>query len=317
MVCKPLKNVLPDNRRRRTVRLLVCSLWVAALILWAAGWMYLHRDEGVGEISENAFQEPPTAVPGSPAALETLAGLEFVRCDPEHDFRPLAAISCESLWTENGQLGVFQTALHKELTLDKPRLRLYEYSNTVAATGDKDRNLAAGASHAASAPDFTALITDAFTATWSGVMAKMNTDPVIDLSNTTRVFFRDLDCSRHRDGVETLRLQCRRAQLSWRKPDVLDLRGHVCIRTADGRQMECNQARWYFSQQLFRIEGRYWFNDNGNTREGSGGTWDYALNPANTTSQTIAATAAATTISTSSSSLPTLRGKALNKGEQP
>ncbi len=294
------------QRRRRIVRRLIVGLWLGVLALWIGGWMYLQRDRNGGGIGEQQFAEPSAAQPDRAESLQTLGGLEFVRCDPERGFRPLAAISCAGVWTENGQLGVFQTALHKELTLDKPSLRLYEYSDAAAAGGGEGGGAAADAAGGMS--NFTGFITEAFTAMWSDAKTRLRSESIIDVSNTTQVFLRDFSCTWHRDGAETLRLQCRRAQLSWKKPDVLELRGHVFLRSAEGRQIECHRAQWLLSSRCFSIEGKYIIQENGAIHSAARGQWDYSLAPVSAENQTLAATAAATTI-TESTIFPSARAE--------
>ncbi len=191
----------------------------------------------------------------------------FTHCDPQHNGRPLFAVSFARLGVENNSLGMFRTALHKMLKVQGLSVGFYRYSSTGPANDS-----VALERLTADAEEF---IFD-FIQKLAGPVGACRLNEV-DFGNVSEAYISDFDCRVFLDGSLDLAVTSNRAVASYKQAGLL-LRGHVIIRTADDSRLETNCLVWDFRRQQFIVDGPYLLSRNGTKTTGKSIRLDTKLN---------------------------------------
>jgi hypothetical protein len=242
----------------------VVRLWlryvflVAWLVIWAAmSIVYIHRSQLNHYQAQSDFPAPPD---------NQIDGLTCYRYDPCTNKLCFEA-RIGSLRTENATVGIFKTAVAREIKVKDLRLffcqssassapAVLEYSALPESSVDSKNVLGSILSRLADAKD-----------RWS-----VN----IDLSNPVDVTIDNFDCRIFDNDTLRLSVKSRRAVLDSGRPQVM-LRGHVVI-TADGGTLESNCVRWDIQKQQFTADGTYFLRQGESRIAGKGICVDNHLN---------------------------------------
>lgn len=254
------------------IRRVLKSLWArpgiaVLLLIWI--FVAVALMSGSGDQRFTMPQAGPN--PGSfRAASRTIEDFQTWRADHADESRPLYRLSFESLTAANGSHGAFKTALHKTVTIEALRLRLYTYSaSKPAATGGVDE------------PALTAtggpkdrIITEVIR-TLTRTDGSWNLGP--DVSNTTEILVRDFEYTLFFDHRRDLDIKCMRAAVeSWPR---ISLRGCVMVTAADGSRLQTNKAVWDARANTFLVPGSYYLTKNATSSTGRRVKFDACLNP--------------------------------------
>jgi len=273
-----LKVLLAGFRRYRRLALLLIWIGVGVGMLIFAGRVDLSGsvDGGVGsgvvELSDVSSEMDTNRV----------VGFDFVQRDPGNDYRESFRLSFGEMSVENGELGVFRSAMHKVVTFRDLKLRVFGYSNGVAAAdgnaGVKGGAVLAGmlfgdGGELGSDKDIISGVLGSF---FGGKDSKIRG---LDVSNTSEVFVRGFECEFVKDGELSVRISSKRASLSYREPRSVMLRGHATVKTGDGTTLESNGVEWCVGDQCFVVRGHYVLTRNGEKISGRGICLDRRLEP--------------------------------------
>jgi hypothetical protein len=214
-----------------------------------------------------------------------IAGLSFVRRDPDKANRPVFSFSFQRLQPENSRLGMFATPLHKVLNVSDLGIRQFHYCDVDAALSPiptSDLNPLDS-----TRPDRPGDLTT--------LWAKLADDAAVlsgrhfshlDLTNTSEIRIRNFDYQVYEDGKLLFSVVSKQANLS-HEFDGIFLRGHVTITAADGTTLETNRVKWDAESRLFRVDGSYVIKGLAGNTTGKGISVDYQLNK--TPRQTVSA----------------------------
>jgi hypothetical protein len=245
----------PGSRRRKLALLLAC--WLVEGIVWVSIF---------GGDVPGAASRPVTGGPlvePAPAANETGA-FSARRLDPAAGHRPVFCVSWKNMRAENGQVGVFRTALSRTITIDGLQIKSYRYSRAAEDRQDED----------------------ALVQTIAGLGCQLQQEfagmqiegPLADVSHAAKVAVRDLHYSLIRDGQPALDIRCRSAIASAPGLQVV-LRGGVIIEAAGGDTLMSNCVLWDAKMNQFSIPGAYSLSRHGVRTNGRGMHCDQQLCP--------------------------------------
>jgi hypothetical protein len=257
-------------------------MWGKAVVL-SASWivscilLYVSADNGPSTVCNDV--ECHALESGLPR--NQTGAVRYTRWDPKEAYRPVFSAGFENLLADNNRLGIFKTALHKEVRIQNFQVRLHNYGFGRDAAGS---NLHPGRSYANGMEDVFPVISGA--AIDGKTLLKMVGALMgpgdglrirIDLSNVTEVLVAGFSWEVFLNGELLLGIQSKRALASCEQAGIL-LRGHVTITSADGGSLECNCAKWDIEKERFTVDGVYVLRREGMTTAGKDICVDSQLN---------------------------------------
>ena len=225
------------------------------------------------------------------------------RLDAKAGYQPAFYVAWENLEGANGQLGLFNTALHKTIIIDGLEARFYHYpdnetdgKNTAAGPAGPPRHggsfLSPAAYGASRSPESDARRDDATGAYPTSPVRMLHAlehelrgdlegievenSLLIDVSNATKVVIRDLDYAFFEGETLTLGVRCSRATVS-KSGSELALQGRVAITAAGGSRLVSSRVRWDLKRNIFTVPGTFMINRNGTLVKGRGIRCDHRL----------------------------------------
>jgi len=270
----------------RGVRLavLLCSwvLSILALIIFTA------NNESNTLYSKMQNCEPELRLPKN-----QMGAVSYRRYDSKENGRPVHFISFRSLLVENNNFGIFKTATHKVVKIQDLELTFHRYTplNITSSTnlsGKKDAETSTDtqSEHSVTTtPDVSTAPEGTFTYTGELLndiyrLIKPNDHwrINIDISNTSEVCVTNFDYNAFYDGAPLLIVRSKKATTSNKHPDVVTLRGHVIVKTADNSVLESNYVTWDTRKHHFTADGNYFLSRNGRKIRGKDICVDDKLN---------------------------------------
>jgi len=185
-------------------------------------------------------------------------GVEYIRWDPNHDYRPVSFISCDNMRVENKIRGL--------------ELEFYGYSSQRSNLTDMSYDYSGGEHKITDAQTIAGLITRLTDRRRSFHVSNF------DLGNVSEISIEDLDYRVFNNADLRFRVRSKRARSSSKRGEMI-LRGHVMITGADGGTLSCNRAKWRVKQKHFKIDGVYVLDRHGVVTSGKGILVDLKLNP--------------------------------------
>lgn len=241
------------------------SVWILSFFLFVS-FVYYHAKNK----SYNNSVPPEVAVP---VRQNELAALSYKSWDPEENYRPVFLINCQKLYTENNELGLFKTALHKVINIDDLRLKFYRYtSNTksdVSKVASVTKSDVSKATSVNPLPGESDSNVKSFINDVMGCMVKQGNkwQVNIDLGNISEVCIANFDYQIFHDTNLFFAAQSSRATVSYKKSGLM-LQGRAKITIADGSTLAGNNIEWDLKNQNFFVKGVYVINHNGEITTG-------------------------------------------------
>jgi len=287
-------SLAPLSQRPRCAFLAACWLTVAvycAVLCW--------NDDRFTDAPDGArFETSDLTVTGNETGRFSLR-----RLDAETGYQPAFYVAWENLQGANGQLGLFNTALHKTIIIDGLEAKFYHYpdeeaggKNTVAGPAEPTRHagffLSPAAYGAARVPESDAPGDRAKTAYPTSPVQMLHAleyelrgalegievenSLLIDVSNATKVVIRDMDYAFFEGEALALGVRCSRATVS-KSGSQLALQGRVAITAAGGSRLVSSRVRWDLKRNIFTVPGTFMINRNGTLVKGRGIQCDHRL----------------------------------------
>lgn|GEM_PF-2795787 len=195
--------------------------------------------------------------------------------DPEADNQTIFSISFDRLQSENGRLGIFNTAAHKVLNIQNLWMRSFEYISQEGGAKNvvniMDVCQPGRFLDKKSAPDNEDEVSEKLNRIISEWFSE------IDLSNALEARIDGFNYQHFNNGVAVFTLRSKKARIALGSNNLL-LRGHVFINTANGDTLESNHVRWDPKSRLFIISGGYVIERNGIKTTGEAACVDSQLN---------------------------------------
>ena len=206
----------------------------------------------------------------------------YTSCDPTNNGRPVYNINFSDFKTEMGNLGVFKTGMYSIAKLKDLSLTFYDYSaSTSSQTADHEfADLNPSETQTYIHKPILSLDYLALT-----IQDKLNElDPSLlksnsDMESIAEIFATDFKYRFVFNDKSSCKVTSKRLIASYKDSKVA-LRGHVTITNAAGKTLQCNRAKWDIQNQMFNIDGFYVIQENGQTQTGNNGSFDFNLNSA-------------------------------------
>ena len=169
----------------------------------------------------------------------------LVRYNPKNKFQPEYSIQIDALKIRNGKIGLFHSALCKQVNLQDLKLNLYSHTQN----SRKAKN----------APtDFSSSMENMIYSLPSNLRKAIYSDkspsPADDFLENIGANITDFRLNWLHDNESQLQLQSKQAFLTAQNTGELMLRGAVTIRTPQ-RTLRSNHIVWDIRQQLFTVRG--------------------------------------------------------------
>lgn len=174
-------------------------------------------------------------------------GFGYARWEPKPDGRLLHHISFDNLHIESSDLGIFKTAMSREMVFEGLKLRLhnYESSNFAEVSGSAIEDLAGRGS------PFSERIA-------GRLLSYLKRYPQVlpAARNITGLRINEFDCELFCDDSSKLSVTSAKAEFSGLEKEMV-LRGRVVIKSNNGRTLRANHIRWDIVEDKFRVKGIY------------------------------------------------------------
>ena len=196
-------------------------------------------------------------------------GFSTIVSDPANDFRPRYSLSFDNLKIINGKVGLFRTALSKQVNLGQSHINLYSYTPDLDSTASHAFDLNSALQQLAGS--LPGQITEMFGS------QRENREMIETLLEAVRLDITDFQLNWLHDDQNQLTIQSKRAGLTALEPDRLMLRGAVSIQTPE-TIVQSNHIVWDINQQLFIVKGSYVLTRDGEKQFGLNICFDSQLN---------------------------------------
>ena len=248
-----------------------------------------------GSESSSSLQSPD--LPEMQLQRNQLGAFSTIRHDSSQNGRPSFAASFESLSTENGKAGFFNTALQRTVKLNDFKVDFFRYSSESNSVGLKpnletqrqsnhDQKTDFGKVKKVSIEQKPATLKDVFKqclgkslvkgGVFSGKKQDFSVNDHVDFNNISKLSVTDFQYNRFFDEELEFSLTCKKAETS-DDQSVLSLRGHVVITTGNGSKLETNRVFWDMNNETFQVKGNYFLNHNGTFKTGRNTCFDVTL----------------------------------------
>lgn len=174
-------------------------------------------------------------------------GFGYARREPKCDGRLLHFISFNNLRVENSDVGIFKTAMSREIVLEKLKLRLYDYEQSNSAEIFDSVIIKLTGVGKSSPEKITERIEN---------YLRRCTQVLPAARNVTGLRIKGFDCDLFRGAEPWLCITSAKAEFSGRDNELV-LRGRVVVESGSGRTLRANHIRWNIIEDKFRVKGVY------------------------------------------------------------
>jgi len=233
-----------------------------------------------------------------------LGATSLIRRDPSLNSRVVSVVSFRSLTTENGELGIFKTALQRTVLLKGLKVDVPRYSQTHLQVHPSEDNLEAvlkpvtvtsnddsivvERTNSHSCKETVSIFGQNSTQDCLGELVEKLRSIIkskrdynfrlnVDFSNISKVLIAGFQFNHFVDEALKLSIQSKIAETSHEESGLI-LRGHVLVKTNSGRVLECNRIVWDVKEEIFKVNGVYALNQNGTIETGRDVCLDMNLN---------------------------------------
>lgn len=194
----------------------------------------------------SSSRREPLSIP-----VNSVNSFSYVHFDPDQNGNPLWGISFDSMVTQNGDAGVFKTAMRRTLHIKGLQLCCYDY---VADTSDSSPD-----------PSHSTVLAEAIGTLQGGLFGFQSGQPDnefgslhlgVDFRNLTKLFVQGFRFDEYVNGTPRLRIESGIAQTMGHTQGLV-LRGHVMISDSNGTLLESNHVVWDMKNELLIAKGLY------------------------------------------------------------
>jgi len=254
--------------------MLQCRLPKAKYVAFGAVW-YLglallvalsttHRDLSAPSI---ALESGETIAPEN-----QIKSFRLTRCSPGQNKTPSFGLSFDSLTTENGNLGIFKTAMQRTLQIEGLRVAIYRYD--LSELSDP-----MGIEDSADIKYVTDYYREELGRLFDG---DRQDNPYrfrlgVDFRNLAQLLVIGFQFDRFINDALSLQIKSGTAQTHFGQPGLV-LQGHVVLRASDQVVLQSNHVVWDIKNQTFTAKGLYALTRNGINKTGRNICLDMNLN---------------------------------------
>ena len=240
--------------------------YIALVTLWCLGLALLaalstnYRDVSAFSIGETIAPE------------NQIKSFWFTRGDHDQNGTPSFDLSFDCLTTENGNLGIFKTAMQRTLRIEGLRAAIYRHN--LPELSDSQ-----GTENSADIKQDMSYCMEKLGRLFDG---DRRDDPyrlrlAVDFRNLAQLFVIGFQFDRFINDALSLQIKSGTAQTQFDQPGLM-LRGHVVIRASDQVVFQCNYVVLDIKNQTFTAKGLYALTRNGITKTGRNICLDINLN---------------------------------------
>lgn len=210
-------------------------------------------------------------------ALTTLKTGRVIWQEPTSPRRPLFGMQFDQIQIENGQLGIFDSSIHKTINIQNLKIDQYQYDS--APTGNAPHiNLLPDQPLIAKLTNATSQHKPAATPSQQSAQQHSWWNKHLDLTNVSQINASSFEYCFHLDNDTHFTIKCKRARLKWNSNGII-MQGHVIITTAEQKTLQSNYVTWDIANQKLKIKGRYTLTAANYRTIGRDSLLDYCLNP--------------------------------------